>query len=486
MNRFLKIIFALLLIAALPVAVLAAGASLPSYYQEAYYAELADMYDRLYETEGKKIVIVGGSNVAFGLDGALLEQTLADMGYEYTVCPFGLYAAVGTSAMLDLSADALGEGDVVILAVEPGNETMSTYFGATAFWKCVEEKPEMLLKMSGSKASALVGNYVTYLQERCSIYQTGSVPVAEGAYARSSFNERCDMVFERAGNIMPVGYDTGTPVDLAKLVISQAFIEQVNEYCAAAREKGAAVVMSFSPINRSAMRDTSEAAIQAYFTLCNESFDCPVISDPNDYILPSGWFYDTNFHLNDAGAELRTYTLAEDLLAYLGCYRQLEYEVPVMPGSAVSNNTDPVEDADAGDFLFETVEDGDGAAVAYVVSGLTEQGLAQASLTVPSAYEGKPVVGFAAGALDAATALEELRLPQAIESLPDGLFQNCEALERLILEHTQTLCTVTEHTFDGADRLQILIPQEAYALYRDGDGCEGNPWYDYLDMIDTY
>ena len=154
MNRITKILCVLLLVAAVPFSLLLIGFLQPSYYGEAYYAELADMYDRLYETQGKKIVIVGGSNVAFGVNGELLEESLRQMDQHYTVCPFGLYAAVGTSAMLDLSADALGEGDVVILAVEPSSETMSTYFGATAFWKCTEDAPQMLMKMQGAKASA--------------------------------------------------------------------------------------------------------------------------------------------------------------------------------------------------------------------------------------------------------------------------------------------------------------------------------------------
>lgn len=482
MNRITKILCVLILAAALPLSLLLVGHAQPSYYQEAYYAELADMYDRLYETEGKKIVIVGGSNVAFGVNGELLEDTLARMGFHYTVCPFGLYAAVGTSAMLDLSADALGEGDVVILAVEPGSQTMSTYFGATAFWKCAEDKPEMLLKMSGSKLSALVGNYVPYLQERMSIAMEGNAPVAEGVYAAASFNARCDMIYPREGNIMPVGYDTGTPIDLSRLVIEEAFVQQVNEYCAAAREKGAVVVMSFSPMNRSAMRDNSEKTLRAFFRLCNERFDCPVISNPNNYVLQSGWFYDTNFHMNDAGADLRTYLLAEDLLAYLGCYEKLEYEMPVMPGTRVEQ---PVQTEDTGDFLFEAVTGEAGTAIAYRVSGITEQGQGKTSLTVPEAYEGLPVVGFAEDALVHA-ALEELRLPESIESLPDEAFKNCPVLVKLVLSHGKNPCTVTEHTFDGADQVRIHVPEAAYALYRDGAGCDTNPWEAYLDRIETY
>ena len=482
MNRITKILCVLLLVAAVPVSLLLVGFLQPSYYAEAYYAELGDLYDRLYETEGRKLVIVGGSNVAFGINGALLETALAEMGQDYTVCPFGLYAAVGTSAMLDLSLDALGEGDVVILAVEPGSQTMSTYFGATAFWKCAEDKPEMLLKLPGAKLSALVGNYVPYLQERISIALEGNYPVVEGVYAEASFDDRGDMIYPREGNIMPVGYDTGMMIDLGNLAIQPAFAEQVNAYCAAAREKGATVVMSFSPMNRSAMRNHSEEVLGAFFRMCNETFDCPVISDPKDYVLPSGWFYDTNFHMNDAGAALRTYRLAQDLLVYLGCYDELAYEMPVMPGTAVEK---PTVQADTGDFRFEAVTDETGAVMAYRVSGITDQGLGKTALRVPESYEGKNVVGFLENALHHGN-LEELRLPETVESLPDGAFRDCPALTRLILEHAKNPCAVTEHTFDGADQVRIYIPEAAYALYRDGTGCDANPWYPYLDRIETY
>ena len=483
MSKTLKILLAVLFVAALPLGLLLTGMALPSYYQEAYYAELGEMYDRLYETEGKKLVIVGGSNVAFGLNGEMLEELLAANGQHYTVCPFGLYAAVGTSAMLDLSADALGEGDLVVLAVEPGSQTMSTYFGATAFWKCAEEAPQMLLKIGGTKASALVGNYVPYLQERISIYVEGNPPVAEGVYARSSFNDRCDLIFERPGNIMSVGYDTGTSIDLSTVTIAADFAKQVNAYCAKAEANGARVVMSFSPMNRSAMRNHTEETVNDFFNLCNETFACPIISDPHDYILPSGWFYDTNFHMNDAGTTLRSYRLAEDLLVYLGCYLPLEYELPAMPGTEVKT---PVEEADTGEFLFEEVKDQNGTLLAYRVSGVTDEALGKTNLTVPGSYEGLPVVGFTEAALDKATKLEELWLPGSIESLPDNLFRHCGALTRLMLEHTGGLCTVTEHTFDGADQLVIHVPEAVYALYRDGEGCAANPWYQYLDRIVTY
>lgn len=479
-RRTWKILAALLLLAILPVSLLGAGLSLPTCYQDSYYAELPELYHRLTDSSGKRIILVGGSNVAFGVDVNLLEDILAQYGYEYTVCPFGLYAAVGTSAMLELSQNQLREGDVVVLAVEPTNETLSTYFGASAFWKCAEEAPELVAAVSPAHQAALAGNYIGFLQERASICRSGLFPQAEGAYAKSSFEENGNMNFHRAGNSMTLGWDTGAPVNLAAVSISPDFAQQVNDYCGAARTRGTEVYLSFSPVNRSALEGDAEDGTAVYFGACLDAFDCPAISDPNRYILDSGWFYDSNFHLNSAGAVLRTCLLAEDLLAQFGCYEELNFPRPTMP--------DPVPQAveaepDGGWFLFSPVDGGDSG---YLVSGLTERGLSQTSLTVPASFEGRPVVGIKAHVLDGAESLEELRLPKTVESLPDEVFSGCPNLTRLVLEHTQRLCRITEHTFNGAPQVKIYVPAAALSLYRDGDGCETNLWSSLLYRIYQY
>lgn len=484
MKQHIKtIIIVLLLLALLPGVIITTGIAMPDYYQESYYAQLPAMYQRLKEAEGPKIVVVGGSNVAFGLDTALMEQLLKEKGYDYTVCSFGLYAAVGTSAMLELSEDTLGEGDIVILAFEPTSETMSTYFGATAFLKCMENAPELIWKLSRAKQDALIGNYLSYVQERYDIFTSSMLPQVQGVYAKASFNERCDMVFDRPGNIMPLGYDTAAPVDLAAVTVAEDFAQQVNEYCQKARRAGTQVYLSFSPVNRTALVGEEQEAVRTFFELCNTTFDCPVISDQRSYIMDSGWFYDTNFHLNSAGAVVRTCLLTEDILAQLGCYEEVTYDLPPMPGSAAAEYESTGE---ADWFVFEGIKDQNGQVLGYLISGLSSSGLERTELTAPAQYLGKPVVGLTADSLVNASALEILRLPETIESLPDGLFHRIPSIKQLILEHKTRLCAVTDHTFDSADQLKIFVPAEAFALYRDGDGCETNLWAQYLDRIYPY
>ena len=478
-NKWIRAAVFLLLVLLLPGLLLGVDRSLPKLYGESYYAELAEMTKRLDEAPGKKIVIVGGSNVAFGLDVALLETLLREKGFEYTVCPYGLYAAVGCSAMLSLSEGSLREGDLVVLAIEPTEETFSTYFGATAFLKCAESDPGLLTRLNAVQRRAALGNYVSYLQERFGIVRSGDLPKAEGVYSRAAFGENCNLDYDRPGNVMALGFDGTEPVDLASLQIAESFTEQVNDYCRAAERKGAQVLLSFSPMNRSALADGSRETLNGFFALCNETFVCPAISDPARYALDSAWFYDSNFHLNSAGATLRTVLLAEDLLAWLGCVEAVDHPIPEAPAPAYRA---PEPTGDSGDFLFEPLAYDAG----WTVVGLTEQGKAKTVLELPSVYEDKPVTAFAAGAFDEAKDLEELRLPETIETIPNLAFLDCPWIQRLVLLHEKEPCGVNDYSFEGADALKVFVPADAWPLYRDGYGCETNPWTPFLDRIFTY
>ena len=476
MKKRICLILAIVLL--FPAILLGYGLSLPSYYAQSYYAQLPALLHKLQTTQGKKIVIVGGSNVAFGVNSAQLEAALKQCGFDYTVCNFGLYAAVGTSAMLSLSEGFIREGDIVVLAIEPTQDTFSTYFGATAMLKCAEDCPEMLLYLNRQQRSAVVGNYIAYLQERADIRRTGILPSPEGAYARAAFDGNGDMSYHRAGNAMLLGYDTAVPIDLAGFTCEEAFARQVNDYIAAARDKGAQVVMSFSPMNRLAVTDASEDTVYGFCLGLQETFRCPIISDPNDYIMESGWFYDSNFHLNSAGMAIRTHQLCSDLLTYLGCSDPLSFEMPTMPDSiAVVEETAE----DSGDFVFQAVgENG------LEVCGLTAQGRAKQQLTLPGICDGKVVVGITAEAFAGNTRIQELTLPATVERIPDGAFSGCINLTRLTLLHRDSTPSVGAGLLDGAPGLMIYVPAEAYPLYRDGAGCAANAWEAYTDRIVTF
>ena len=107
-------IAALLVLSALSVVLLPVAVILltPPAYSHTFVGALDEKVERLASIEGKKAVVIGGSSVAFGIDSALMEEHLG-----MPVVNFGLYAAIGTKAMLDLAWPHIGAGDTVISKV---------------------------------------------------------------------------------------------------------------------------------------------------------------------------------------------------------------------------------------------------------------------------------------------------------------------------------------------------------------------------------
>ena len=107
-------ITAAILIIFLPIVLLLGYAfSIPAQYTNTFVGELDDKFERLTSIDEPKLVVVGGSSVAFGLESEILEKYVG-----MPVVNFGLYAALGTKVMLDLSKAGINEGDVVVLAPE--------------------------------------------------------------------------------------------------------------------------------------------------------------------------------------------------------------------------------------------------------------------------------------------------------------------------------------------------------------------------------
>ena len=106
------ILAALFVLLAEQIFFLVCGFCLPAQFGDTFMGELKSKYERLKETPGERIVLVGGSGVAFGYDSRLIEEELK----EYSVVNFGMYAGLGTKAVLDLSEEYIRAGDIVILS----------------------------------------------------------------------------------------------------------------------------------------------------------------------------------------------------------------------------------------------------------------------------------------------------------------------------------------------------------------------------------
>ncbi len=366
----------------------------PNVYENTIYGELDDKFSRLTEIEEDKVVVIGGSSVAFGLDSQLLE---AHIGMP--VVNFGLYAAIGTKAMLDLSLAGIDEGDIVILAPELDRQTMSMYFSAEHILPAVDEDYSMLRYFSNDDIRALLGGAFEHAGKKLK-YSLSPLDPA-GIYNKNNFNEYGEIKQGlRNENIMQLYYDPAKQIELSKNIVDDEFVDYLNDYISLCEERGATVYFSYCPMNKAALAEgTSSGSIKAFAKYLEKSINCEFISQINGYICDEAYFYDTNFHLNDTGVMLRTALLAQDILIAQGELRLIHTDIAPPPLPKANVEYDGEEDENCRYFTFEKMING-----AYMISGLSEEGSKMDSLTVPLGYNGYKVTAIGKGAFTSGSA----------------------------------------------------------------------------------
>ena len=305
----LSLFLALLVLAplwALPIA----GAALPGdCHENDFTAAVVDKYDRLNELDGKKIVFVGGSSLPFGLKCRLIEE---EIGYK--AVDFGVYAAIGTVVMMDLSLSGIGEGDLVILAPETDPQLYSDFFTPRLFRTSIGDRTDLLDTLSPSRRKEAARAYYPVLYDRIKDRNKAQVPATE-TYARSSFNEYGDLTTVRKRNRMSGGVDLSKTVSL-NVLNNQGFFDEVNDYAKKVRDKGATLLFWFPPINSAAVRFSDQEA-ESFTALLKSKLDCQLLGSVTDTVYDPVYFYDTNYHLNDEGAKMHTAATVLKLKAFL-------------------------------------------------------------------------------------------------------------------------------------------------------------------------
>lgn len=402
--------------------------ALPAQFHKTFLAALEVKIDRIESVDEPKIIVVGGSSVPFGVDTKLMEQMLGMPSVN-----FGLYATLGTKLMLDLSREYINEGDIIVIAPETDAQTYSLFFNAEASWQAVDSDLSLLPKIAKKNLGAMLGGAWKFAGQKLA-YATGSKTMnLSGVYQLDSFDEYGDITYPREYNKMSALYDSSFTINPSPDIISDDFVDYVNEYVAYAEKKGARVLFSFAPMNMDAIDSSvTNDSIKEFETFIKENFDSELISNPNYYIYESGYFYDSNFHLNDAGTVMHTVNLSSDIAKALGKELQNVPEIPDIPEIPADSGKDFPTDYDENEkyFIFEERYVA-GEHVGYNIIGVSELGKTQTVLTTPYAYNGKLVYDMASNTFSGCASLTEIYLTENIESLGNGAFADAPMLQKI-------------------------------------------------------
>ena len=459
MKRIICVVLCVILMI-LPFAAIAYAAfvKIPTQYDETFMGEFSEKHERLKTVDSPRIILVGGSNLAFGIDSPLLEEYT---GFE--VVNYGLYANLGTKVMLDMSEKYIGKDDIVVICPETNEQTYSLYYNADSILQAYDSDKTMLLDAKITNFGKLVGALPSFAANKLRFGLSGTKPSSSDIYAKESFNEYGDIAVERKFNEMRSDYDTAMRIMLSCDIIGDGFVDYLNSYAKKAHEKGAKVYFSFSPMNVRAVKSTDVQKTEFYRYL-GENLSFPVISDIDDYILESAYFYDTNFHLNTRGAKLRTALLADDIRRACG---MTEY-VETIKYSAIERPDDYFEqddentDENAKYFTYEKISSG------LAVTGLSEEGKKQKTLTVPKNSDGTAITELSGGALSQSDVLEVLVIPKDsnLETIGEKAFDGCKALKKIELYLLPDKITAHSQAFSGMNaNCFIYVPKENFGVF---------------------
>jgi hypothetical protein len=259
---------------------------------------IVDKHHRLESIKSPRIILVGGSNVAFGIDSKELERKVG-----LPVINMGIHASLGLEFMLNEVKPDIGKGDIIILSPEyylsKGEDDLisrtinfyprATSFQATTFY---EQKVKEL------------ANCVRKIQKNIS--QRNNITDTNNIYKRSAFDENGDFIAHLSTESLRKVDDTH-PIQKGDYSM---YIEKLNDFQEYANKRGAKVYFSYPSYAQSAFIKY-EDAIRFYETQLNEKLRIKILNKPETFAYPNDYFFDTVYHLNSVGRQKRTAFLIE-------------------------------------------------------------------------------------------------------------------------------------------------------------------------------
>jgi len=274
-------------------------------YSNGYCASLIDKVHRLESIEGAKIVLIGDSNLAFGINSEEIEAA-----FGMPVVNMGFHGGVQNPFHEQMAKLNVQEGDIYIIC---HSSYIDGEIGADLVWISLEDHFDLWRLLRKEDIVPMIRAFPAYFKACLSLWMSNTgnqVSDADGAYRRDAFNEYGDIDWDDSDvtYIIPEG-------SVAIAPIADWTVERLNELNQYLNDRGATMLVAGYPIADCAYTPPKEQYI-AFQEELSSKLDAPVISDFTDYFYPESYFFNSALHLNTVGKEARTQQLIRDLEGY--------------------------------------------------------------------------------------------------------------------------------------------------------------------------
>jgi len=268
----------------------------------------------------RKIVLVGGSNLAFGIDSTIIRET--------TGCPvvnMGMNGYFGPKFMLSEARPNLRPGDVVVIAWEYDNYYKTIEGASDDLLMVTKANPNTFAYLDLSQIAGVIGRYPYVAQQKILRLMTwarsmfkpktkAAGPSIEEIESLAGFTKDGDLT-SHLGVQWTEAREQG--IDLVNTPPNRDIIPLMVDFVTDVEKRGVAVMISFTPVIRD-FYATQRREIDRVSAELSSNPKLKVPRPASEFVFPSNQHFDTVYHLNAEGRGIRSRMLADDILAQFG------------------------------------------------------------------------------------------------------------------------------------------------------------------------
>lgn len=259
--------------------------------EENYFASIADKHNYAQSIQKPKIILVGGSSLAFGIASDSIEKSL-----NRPVVNLALYVGFGLDFILKEALSEVKKGDLVILSIEyylkKNEEEYSKQMAAFAYPAAYEYVGYTNWLDQIEKKVAFFSRYTRNLIFFPNRIKSPQIDDKISDYFRKGFSQKGDLLAHLNNPpIRPLKDLAG----LEKLDYSSE-IQAINQFIKEVKARGG-VVNWYYPCYSQTGYEMNAKPLEYYENQIQKNVDCFKINTLKDGVYPDDCFYDTHFHL---------------------------------------------------------------------------------------------------------------------------------------------------------------------------------------------
>ncbi|MBD3170336.1 MAG: hypothetical protein GF307_12695 [candidate division Zixibacteria bacterium] len=267
----------------------------------------------LRETPSPRMIFVGGSGLAYGLDSEMIGSHFE----RYNVINTGLAYKIGMRFMLENVKTHLKPGDLVVLI--PEYQLFYEYFdGSITLFAIVEIEPDVVESISFSQVFSMLDEFPQYFQRHFNFLVNSTI-----------LNKSMALSYEKVSNFNRYGDFEGhlglKSVDITKIPLfapdqgkefDKDSKDYLNRFYGDIREKGADAVLIFPLISGFHYR-THKEKIDLVYDFLKDGLNMPILNTPQEFTADSRLFFNQKYHMNIEGRKYYNPLIINKLKLYL-------------------------------------------------------------------------------------------------------------------------------------------------------------------------